>query len=207
MTHYAGVTDEGELIKIIQPFAFPLQVTCGTTCLSQAAVRFKHSPYMTNKEVLQSGEIRFSNGCELPDVLNSHGLKMTFRTHRAYRAKSYNPDMPPIDMDARGTLDWRPYFELIEGNNDLLTDKKTLYLLGSQGRITLGKVFGILSREHGVITGTGAWSHLAGFFQPFWNGQATFEFYSHEKSGVQRCFPNKNPSALHQNQRRKCLSA
>jgi deoxycytidine triphosphate deaminase len=184
LTHYAGSTENGELISIIQPFSFPLKVTCGKTCLSQAAIRYKNSPYMTNEEILKSNEVNFLGLSSLKEALNSNGLKMSFKTNKAYRAKPYNKDMAPIDMDEKASLDYKDYFDLIVGNHEIYTDKKTLYLLGSQGTIILKKAFGILSREQGVLTGTGAWSHLAGFFQPFWQGEITMEFYSHEKRRI-----------------------
>ncbi|MBD3252515.1 hypothetical protein GF386_02185 [Candidatus Pacearchaeota archaeon] len=193
MTHFAGVTPEGNLITAVQPYSFPVKITCGKTCLSQAAVRYRDSPFMTNDDIRDSGEISFfeegsdlerklslANQGYLRRSLNSQGLKMKFKTSLVYRARPYHKDMAPIDMDGTNNLDPEEYFELIEGNSEIRADRKTLYLLGSQGIISLRKAFGILSREQGVITGTGAWSHLAGFIQPYWTGQITMEYYSHE---------------------------
>jgi deoxycytidine triphosphate deaminase len=184
MSHGVGSTEEGELITALQPFAFPLKVTCGKTRLSQTVVRYKGTPYMTNNEVLKSNEIKFEgDGVSLEKSLTPKGLLMQFNTDRVYRAKQNNQ---PIDMDAKNTLQPADYFELIEGNSQLTLDKKTLYLIGSLGIIDLREACGLLSREQEVITGTGAWSHFAGIFQPFFKGGITMEFYSHSKRRLSR---------------------
>jgi len=184
MSHGVGRTEEGELITALQPFAFPLKVTCGKTRLSQTAVRYKGTPYMTNEEILESEEVRFGgDGTSLQGSLNPKGLLIQFNTQRVYRAKQNDR---PINMDAEGTLNWEDYFELIEGNSQLVLDKKTLYLLGSLGAIDLGEVCGLLSREQEVMTGTGAWGHFAGILQPFFRGGITMEFYSHSKRRLSR---------------------
>ena len=59
MSHGVGRTREGNLITIIQPYAFPLMVECGKTKLSQAIFRYKRTHYMTNEEILNSNEVSF----------------------------------------------------------------------------------------------------------------------------------------------------
>lgn len=182
MSHGVGMTDDKELITIIQPFAFPLKVRCGKTKLSQVAVRYENTPYMTNEELLKSGELKFNwDKFNLSDFLNPKGLAMLFDTELVYRAKKCDE---PIDMDANGTLDWKKYFDMINNNEHIIADKKTLYLLGSLGVLDLGRVCGILSREQDVLTGTGAWGHFAGIFQPFWKGGVTMEYYSFSKRKI-----------------------
>lgn len=182
MTHLAGKTGDGRLIMIVQPFSFPIKVKCGKSSLSQAVIRYRNSPYMTNKEILEHEDVKFY-GANIEDLLTSQGMFMRFDTNIAYRSKPFHRDMEPIDIDAK-ELDWKNYFDLVEGNSEIYINKKTLYLMGSQGVIELGAVCGLLSREQGVLTGTGAWSHLAGIFQPFWSGGITMEFYSHEKRRI-----------------------
>jgi deoxycytidine triphosphate deaminase len=190
MSHGVGRTKQGELITIIQPFAFPLKVTCGRTRLSQVTMRYRDTQFMTMKEVVESkqvGMIRGDNGrgdkVVLPkECLDPRGVLMQFRTDTAYRAKRCEK---PIDMDARGTLNWTEYFELIDGNSEIILDEKTLYLLGSIGAINLREVCGFLTREQAVLTGTGAWGHFAGVIQPRFRGEITFEVYSYSKRRIQ----------------------
>ncbi len=179
MSHGVGKTKDGKLITIIQPFAFPLKISCGVTELAQAVVRNKDTSYMNLDEIKKSREINLENVC-LEDSLNSRGLTMKFATNKAYKARQ---NSIPIDMDARN-LAWQNYFELIGGNSELQLEPKTLYLLGSQGIIDLGEVCGLLSREQDVLTGTGTWGHFAGIFQPFFRGGITMEVYSYSKRRV-----------------------
>lgn len=184
MSHGAGKTSHGNLITIVQPYAFPLMVECGKTKLSQAIFRYKGTPYMTNEEILKSGEINFKGrDISLEKSLTPKGLSMQFDTSIAYRAKKCDN---PIEMDAKGTVDWRDYFELIDRNSSLTLDRRTLYLLGSLGNIELGRACGILSREEEVLTGTGTWGHFAGIFQPGFQGGITMEVYSHSKRKISR---------------------
>lgn len=190
MSHGVGRRKQGELITIIQPYAFPIKVTCGKTRLSQVTMRYRDTQYMTIEEVVESkkvGMIRRNTDREdkvvLPEgCLNPRGVLMQFRTDTAYRAKRCDE---PIDMDARGTLDWTKYFDLIDENSKIILDEKTLYLLGSMGAIDLREVCGFLTREQDVITGTGAWGHFAGVFQPFFRGEITFEVYSYSRRRIQ----------------------
>ena len=182
MSHLAGKTEDGKLITIVQPFSFPIKVRSGKSRLSQVVIRYKNSSYMTNEEILEGEDVKFHGG-DIDSLLNSQGFLMKFDTKCVYKARSFYKDMKPIDIDKKG-LEWQDYFELEQGNSKIYADKKTLYLLGSQGVIELGPVCGLLSREQGVLTGTGAWSHLAGIFQPFFKGGITMEFYSHEKRRI-----------------------
>ena len=184
MSHGVGRTPEGNLITILQPYAFPLVATCGKTKLSQVVVRYKGTPYMSNEEVLSDGQVSFEGeGISLRNSMTPKGLLMQFDTHRFYRAKKCDK---PIDMDAKSRADWKDYFELIEGNSSMTLDKKTLYLMGSLGIIGLGRACGILSREQEVLTGTGAWGHFAGIFQPGFVGGITMEVYSHSKRRISK---------------------
>src|SRR3989344_40371 len=178
MTHRGGMTSSGkELIKIVQPFSFYIEVECGKTRLSQAVVRYKGTPYMSNQEIIASGEVSIEgSNSSLEKSLNSKGLLLNFDTAKSiYKSKRCDK---PINMDAKGEIDWRDYFEIIEGSSKIRLEKETLYLLGSTNKLNLGGVTGFLSREDDVMTGTGAWGHFAGFFQPYFSGQITLEFYS-----------------------------
>lgn len=183
MSHYAGSTD-GRQIIAVQPYSFPLKVTCGKTSLSQIVVRRKGSPYMSKENILESGQISFEGDCvSLEKNLTSEGLLMLFNTELAYEALKCEE---PIDMDAKGTLDWEKYFRLIEGNQKIVMKKKTLYLLGSLGVLGLGRAAGFLSRESKVHTGTGLWGHFAGIIHPGFRGGITMEAYSHVKAEIRK---------------------
>lgn len=186
MSHGAGFTQDGRLITILQPYSFPLLVRAGKTRLSQAVIRYKDTTYMTSGEILNSGEVDFLDDKEitksiLAGAISPKGLRMQFDTGLAYKAKKCSE---PVDMDVKGALDWRKYFELVEGNSSIACEASTLYLLGSLGVVKLGAVCGILSREQEVLTGAGAWGHFAGIFQPFYIGGITMEFYSHTRRKV-----------------------
>jgi len=185
LSHLAGKTSQQELITIIQPYTFPIKIRSGISSLSQAIFRYINSPHLTTQEILENNQITFFGNSSLQELLTTQGISMKFDTTIAYKSKPFNSDMAPIDVDAKN-LDWKEYFTLIEGDSYIDTDKKTLYLLGSEGIIELRAVCGLLSRERGVLTGTGAWSHLAGIIQPFWKGGITMEFYSHEKRRIRK---------------------
>ncbi len=183
MSHSVGI-DGGRLITALQPYAFPIKVTGGKTCLSQALVRYKGTAYMAREEILSGKDISFEgDGVSLENDLTPLGLLMKFDTRKIYRAKKCDE---PIDMDEKASLDWRKYFEIIERKSSITIDKKTLYLFGSLGIIGLDRACGVLSREQEVITGTGAWSHFAGIFQPGFRGGITMEVYSHSKRKISR---------------------
>jgi deoxycytidine triphosphate deaminase len=179
MSHAGGFSEEGKLITIVQPYAFNLMVRAGKTKLSQAIVRYKNSEYMENGEVAESKEVNLiGDEINLKDSLTSKGLIMKFDPRKTYKAKKCDE---PIDMDSRGITDPTLYYDLIESKSEIECDKKTLYLPGSLGILETGATCGVLSREEEVMTGTGAWSHFAGIFQPFFRGGITMEVYSHVK--------------------------
>lgn len=177
MTHHAGFLRDGRLVTILQPYAFNLTATCGKTSLSQACFRFRASPYVQLEEIQDSGVVSILNGMPIRDSVNSRGLLLSFSTSLAYRARE---NQEPIDMDG-SDLNWRNYFDVVEGSDRLPLGKKNLYLLGSREEIRLADVMGRLSREDDVLTGSGSWGHFAGFIQPHFQGQITLEFYAFTK--------------------------
>lgn len=181
----AGRTKDGEIITRIRPFSFPLKVVCGKSRLSQAVIRYRNSPYMTNEQILASEQIKY-HGVNLRELLNSHGMVMKFKTDRVFKAKPYKGDeMPPIDVDGN-VLDWRPYYTEEDGNSEICVKKKTLYLLGSEGVIELGAVCGLLSKIEGVMNGNIAFGCLAGVIQPFWKGGLTMEYMGFSNGRIKR---------------------
>jgi len=172
--HGAGF-NHSVAITAIQPLAFPLLVRSGKSKLAQVVFRYAGSDYIGNGEL--SKLIGFEgDGVDLNKDSTSRGLQMRFDTERVYRARK-GVKFKPIDMDLRGELNWRDYFELIEGNGEFTVDGRRLYLTGSLGILGMGGVVGVITRESEVLTGTGAWSHLAGVVQPYWRGGITMEVY------------------------------
>jgi len=181
ISHTAGVSSQNHIITALQPFQFPLIVRAGKTKLSQVAIRYKNSSYMSHEEVASRTSVDITeNGESLMDrLMTPRGLQMQFDTrNRIYRAKRCDI---PIDMDAKGTINPEPYFDCLEGNGEVTINPKTLYLLGSLGIIRLGMTCGFLTREENVLTGTGAWGHFAGIFQPGFTGGITMEVFSPSK--------------------------
>ena len=185
MSHEVGYDNKtGEIIKLIQLYSFPLKVTCGKTSLSQAVIRYKGSKYLETEKILSGDFVAFEeDGQSIKENITPRGLSMNFSTDLIYRARKCDI---PVDMDARGTIDPKDYWERIEGNSKVTLDAKTLYLFGSLGKIKLGAVCGLLSREEQVLTGTGTWGHFAGIFQPFWKGGVTMEVYGFSKREICR---------------------
>ena len=182
MSHGVGQTSKREIVTMIQPYSFPLEITCGKTSLSQAVIRFRNSQYMDVEKILSGNFVKLdSDGQSLEENLTSNGLSMKFATRLIYRAKKCDT---PIDMDAKKTINPKDYWEKIEGKTKIKLDAKTLYLLGSLGKIELGASCGLLSREEEVLTGTGTWGHFAGIFQPFWKGGVTMEVYGFGKREI-----------------------
>lgn len=181
MSHGVGMTRDGQFITAIQPYAFPLKITCGKTKLSQAAIRYTGTSFMKNEEISQAireGRISITSGLE---AVANDGIRMRFATERVYEARKCNV---PIDMDAKGSVDWDRYFKLIDGNSGITIKPKTLYLFGSLEEIGLKDICGMLTREGEVLTGTGTWGHFAGIIQPFFRGGITFEVYSFSKRRI-----------------------
>ena len=110
---------------------------------------------------------------------------MTLSTHLAYRAKDCTE---PIDMDAVNKLDPNLYFEIQEGNHTLAMDARRFYLAGTQEVIAIGNVCGRISRES-HISGTGLWSHFAGYVMPGFTGPITLECYSLGKRTLKKGHP------------------
>ena len=112
MSHGAGRTKDGRLITAIQPFAFPLQVTCGKTKLSQAVVRYKDTSYMSIEEIIESPEVDFlfeeKSALQQEGVLNSGGLLMRFNTQKVYRAKKRED----FELSLNAPLFQQPEFHL-----------------------------------------------------------------------------------------------
>jgi hypothetical protein len=184
MTHVAGKTKEGNMILGIRPRSFPIEVTSAKTSLSQVAIRYKGTPYLNNGDIEKS-EICFLEGTEsiLEGLLNSHGMLMLFKTKVPfYRAKTFHKDMAPINMDAKGTVGLNDYFEICDPSDKIDAERNRLYLVGSYGSLSLGKVCGFLSKQEGVLSGTGAWGCFAGILQPFRDDLSiTMEYFSPDK--------------------------
>ena len=177
MCHGVGSGVEGEKIIALQPFSFPITVTSGKTSLAQAIIRFKGTEFIDYKTLAGNTEgiSLHKNGRDVFDEsLKPNGLIISFSSHLVYCAKDCKE---PIDMDVEREIDPNLYFEVIEGNSNFKMDARTFYLTGTREVIGLENICGRISRESD-ISGTGLWSHFAGFVQPGFSGGLTLECYS-----------------------------
>jgi deoxycytidine triphosphate deaminase len=190
MSHCVGRTQDGEFITLVQPYQFPLVVTAGKDKLSQVVVRFEGSSYLSSEEILQERRTDGKKGIDLvlgeesilDQSLSSRGISMGYSTHVALRAKGNND---PINLGAdKGSINWEQYWEIIDGNHSLTLDAKKLHLMGAQGVIHLGAQYGILSREHDIMTGTGVINNLAAIFHFGYVGEITLEVIANAKTVI-----------------------
>jgi deoxycytidine triphosphate deaminase len=182
MCHHVGSLPDGEYIIAVQPFAFPIKITSGRTSLVRAILRNANTPFLHFEELRgeYAKEVLITNkGVDsFTSLLKPQGLEMTFFTRRVYRARRCDE---PIDMDARDLLDPTKYFERIDGKSEIVIDPRVFYLFGTREIISLSNVCGRLSRESSK-SGTGLWSHFAGFFDPgLKDASITLECYSFAK--------------------------
>ena len=138
---------------------------------------------MTREQALEQEVVTLKDSEPLAQALTEKGLAMRFDTQLAYRSKK---TQEPIDMDKRAELDWTRWFDLIDGNKELVLDKKTLYLLGSLGVIGLKGACGIISKEQRTFTGLGGFGCLAGVIQDGFTGQITMEPYFNTKTRIKQ---------------------
>lgn len=180
-----------ELMFAIQPYAFPLMVKSGETQLGHGIVREMGTPFMTPGEIIDSGQVRVYIGddeLDLRDVVDKDGLGLTFSTLDVFVAKD---NCPPLDMAARGTVDWRDYFERQKDNDSFVIEPDRFYLLGTRERVALGSVCARISREH-PRSGTGLWGHFAGWVNNGFDGGVTMEV----RSNTKRIIHNGDPAGF-----------
>ena len=176
-----GRTSDGRLITILQPLAFNLLAKSGEASFSQGVVRYKGTPYATLQEIETKKLVTISGG-DLKDFIHPLGLLVRFDTRMAYAAKRTDE---PIDLCAsNGSLDWRKWWEVIEGNSQITLDPRRLYLLGSQGVMEFGQACGIISKEKDAYNGLGGLGCLAGVVQPKFRGGITMEPYFQNKTRI-----------------------
>lgn len=174
---------------VFQPYVFPILLRAGKTSLAQMIIRFQGSDFVKNCVKDLEGKVEILRGGEkldLTDVVNPEGLEMTFSTKRVYRAKQNVSKA--LDLTLKGHYRWEDYFDLIEGNGKVEMEPNRFYLFGTKEEIRMGSVCGRLSREH-HHTGTGLWSHFAGFFMPGYAGEITLECLSMTKRVIREGEP------------------
>jgi len=166
------------VITTAQPYAFDIEVKIGESRLVQAILRYRQSPFMTQKDVLEdTGNIQLiQNNAPIPtrERMEEDGLTMTYDTRFALATK--RNIRTPINVDAQaGAYEVKDFFEEIRpSNGELRMEGERFYLLRTKEIIRLGNVCGILSREN-KYTGTGLWGHFAGFIWPQFTGPITME--------------------------------
>jgi len=177
------------VITTVQPYAFPIVVKIGETCLAQAALRFKGSEYMGRDELLKTEKLGLFRGEEKLNMgengrVIERGVLLTYSTKRALRAKTIDQIPVPIEMDARGKYDVSDYFDLIEGDGEIELEQNRFYLLGTEEGVSLGGVCGMISRA--TLEASDLWSHFAGFIWPGFIGRITMECRTPVKRVISR---------------------
>ncbi len=171
--------ERGHVIVSVQPYAFPLEVEIGKSCLFQAILRYHGSRFMTLKEIVEDNNIQlYFNGKRVllreRGRIDKEGLVMTYAPGLALRAKLPCKIPSPIEVDAKERYEVKDYFDVFEGDGEVALEPRRFYLLGTRERIKLGNVCGVLSRETSE-TGTGLWGHFAGFIWQGFDGPLTME--------------------------------
>ncbi len=182
---YRRHSPRAKVISSVQPFAFPIIITPGKSSIVAAAARMRNSDFLSSEEVIKSDEIRLlesGNEVNKASRLSPDGLTMHFNTHIAYRAKRY-PE--PIDIDSPLKYNPEDYFDVIEGNGRLILDPKRFYLLGTNEEISLGNVFGYITRQT-ATTGSDLWVHFAGQIREGFRGEITMECLSQNKRLIEK---------------------
>lgn len=178
------------LITALQPFAFPLLVTVNKTSLFQVALRYWETGYMSRADILENQDsVQLFIDEERVDLskkgrISPEGLKLTYNTHKVFRARPINKIPEPIDMDAIGVYRPEDYYDLIEGDGEIKVEKNRFYLFPTQERVQMGSLFGFLSRES--YDDPGVWGHFAGFFKSLYNGEITMEVMSYFNRIIRR---------------------
>jgi deoxycytidine triphosphate deaminase len=166
------------VIIAAQPYAIPVELETGEDSLAQVIFRYKDTDFMTIDEIRKDEGVDFfdNSGALLNGrmLFNRYGTALTFHTDRVLVAKSITQLPGPVAIGKRDHYRVEDFFEIHEGLNELGISPKRFYLLGTRENIRLGNICGLLSRET-PDTGTGLWSHFAGFFWPGYEGPITME--------------------------------
>ncbi|MFH1289790.1 MAG: 2'-deoxycytidine 5'-triphosphate deaminase, partial [Nanoarchaeota archaeon] len=180
------------IITTVQPYAFPIALTEGESSLAQAVLRWRASAFMTAAEIMKDPENIALFDYETKEERSNgdwrfemYGVPLTYHLDRIYAAKPIREvrKAGPIELDKPGHHNPLDFFDLLEGLEELSLIPNRLYLLGTQQIIRLGNVCGILSRET-PETGSGAWGHFAGIFQPGFYGPITMEMRSQSRKRI-----------------------
>ncbi|MBU0906899.1 MAG: 2'-deoxycytidine 5'-triphosphate deaminase [Nanoarchaeota archaeon] len=166
------------VIFAAQPYAFPIELIPGEDSLVQAIFRYKDTDFMTVEEVKKDKAVTFldRDGTSLNGSMQftRYGATLTFHTDRVLVARPLTELPGPIELCKRDHYTIEDFFEVREGQDEVEISPRRFYLLGTRENIRLGNVCGLLSRET-PDTGTGLWSHFAGFFWPGYQGPITME--------------------------------
>lgn len=109
--------------------------------------------------------------------MNEDSLALHASTHKAYVSRRFRKgelkNIKPIDVDEKN-LNWRDYFEEVEGNNEMILEPGRFYLLGTREYLRFGKVCGRIDR---ALTGplAGVWVQFAGIIHAGFYGEITLE--------------------------------
>lgn len=168
--------DIDNLIGVVRPYFFPIQVTIGKSKLFQGVFKYSNESHMTRDELLKTKEIKIEiNGkrVSLEKYLDEDKLPLHLSTHKAYVSKKNLKNVEPINIESR-ELNWESYFEEVKGDGELILNSQRLYLLGTQEYLKFGGVCGRIGRESGNEL-TGLWSQFAGIIHAGFEGEITME--------------------------------
>jgi len=193
---YAKVEGGKELKNVMclfKPLVFPVIVRPMETPIFQLKISEKGSSYLDRNEIEKAYEkdiTLFNEDNEvipLENVIENNGLKLTLSTEKVFVSKE--GDFEPIDLTKKEHYDPNDYFELIKTNReDVLIEPRRLYLCGSNEKVKMGNLIGVLNREDPHI-GPGWWTQTSGYTSPGYIGRMTFELYSFGKRIVTHNHP------------------
>ena len=190
-----GTTDSSHLrnaskiIAAVRPYFFPIKARAGKSKLFQAAFTTNGDSHMSRERLLKSSKLDVYVGekkIKIEEASQEDGLNLTYSTSRFYVSKAISRRdlrrVEPIDVDAKN-LDWRPYFEFQEGNGEIITEPRRLYLLGTREELRFREVCGRIERAPGGEL-SGCWGQFAGIVQAGFYGRITMEYMTHERRAI-----------------------
>ncbi|GEM_PF-6189601 len=178
-----------KIVAAVRPYFFPIKARAGKSQLFQAAFTVDGDSHMSREQLLESKKFEVyidRQKKDIAEVAQEDKLKLTYSTRRFYVSKSISKaqlrEIEPIDVDARG-LDWGPYFELQEGNGEIITKPRRLYLFGTREELRFRGVCGRIERAPGGEL-SGSWGQFAGIIQAGFDGRITMEYMTRERRAI-----------------------
>ena len=173
-----------KIIGVVRPYFFPIKIQANKSRLFQGMFTYLTNSHMTREELLKTEKINVKvkdKDVPLEQVIEEDKLVLSYSTHRAYVSKNDLQDVEPVDVE-KTDLNWREYFEEINGNNNLILEPGRFYLLGTKENVAFKEVCGRITRDLGGHL-SGLWSQFAGIVHAGFQGELTMEC----KTDTKRC--------------------